>query len=147
MSTELERNSFVSMFYAVLDMTNHKIRFSRAGHNPAILAQRAGFKNSFLQPRGIAVGLEGGDKFAQSLEEHEISLESGDVLAFYTDGFTEASTAEGEEYGEEQLLDIVSQNRDLSANALIQKIVRGVKIFVGNHPQHDDMTMVVIKVL
>jgi len=147
MYNNIERNSFVSMFYAVLDMKNHKIRFSRAGHNPAILAQRAGSKNSFLQPKGIAVGLEGGDKFDQSLEEHEISLESGDVLAFYTDGFTEASTAEGDEYGEDQLLDIVSQNRDLSANALIQKIVRGVKTFVGNHPQHDDMTMVVIKVL
>jgi len=147
MYNNIDRNSFVSMFYAVLDMTNHKIRFSRAGHNPAILAQRAGSKNSFLQPRGIAVGLEGGEKFNQSLEEHEISLASGDVLVFYTDGFTEASTAEGEEYGEDQLLDIVSRNRDLSANALIQKIVRGVKAFVGNHPQHDDMTMVVVKVL
>lgn len=147
MYNNIERNSFVSMFYAVLDMKNHKIRFSRAGHNPAILAQRSGSKNSFLQPKGIAVGLEAGSKFDRSLEEHEISLESGDVLAFYTDGFTEASTADGDEYGEEQLLDIVTENRDLSANALIQKIVRGVKAFVGNHPQHDDMTMVVIKVL
>ncbi|MFQ5676458.1 MAG: PP2C family protein-serine/threonine phosphatase, partial [bacterium] len=138
MYSNIERNSFVSMFYAVLDMKNHTIRFSRAGHNPAILAQRASAKNSFLQPKGIAVGLEEGTKFNQSLEEHEISLESGDILAFYTDGFTEASTADGDEYGEDRLLDIVSAHRDLSANALIQKFVRSVKTFVGNHPQHDD---------
>lgn len=147
MYKSIERNSFVSMFYAVLDMTNHKIRFARAGHNPAILAHRSSDTNSLLEPKGIAVGLESGKKFYEILEEHELQLERGDVLTFYTDGFTEASTKDGEEYGEERLINLISQNKDFTANAIIQKIVRSIKAFIGNHPQHDDMTMVVVKVL
>jgi len=143
----IEKNSFVSMFYAVLDMKKHTIRFARAGHNPAILAHRGEGGNTFLQPKGIALGLEAGKKFYEFLEEHEIRLQSGDVLTFYTDGFTEASTKEGEEYSEERLEQVISQNKDVSANVIIQNVVRAVKKFVGSHPQHDDMTMVVVKVL
>lgn len=147
MYDNIERNTFVSMFYAVIDMEQHTIRFSRAGHNPAILAQRGSDSNRLLEPKGIAVGLEKGEKFYSFLEEHEIQLVSGDVLTFYTDGFTEATTKNGDEYGEDRLISTISQNKDFSANVIIQKVVRAVNQFVGNHPQHDDMTMVVIKVL
>ncbi len=147
MYLNIERNSFVSMFYAVLDMRKHKIRFARAGHNPAILAQRSTNVSTLLQPRGIALGLEQGPRFQTTLEEHEMPLQSGDVLTFYTDGFTEASNAQGEEFGEQRLENIISSSKLDSANGIIQGVVRSVKTFVGNTPQHDDMTMVVIKVL
>ncbi|NIR52429.1 SpoIIE family protein phosphatase [candidate division KSB1 bacterium] len=147
MYTNIERNSFVSMFYAVLDMRKHTIRFARAGHNPAILAHRSNDTNTLLQPKGIAVGLADDTKFYEFLEELEIKLENGDVLAFYTDGFTEASTKDGAEYGEERLERTISENKNGSASLIVQNIVRSVKRFVGNHPQHDDMTMVIIKVL
>lgn len=147
MYQNIEKNSFVSLFYAVLDMKRRKIRFARAGHNPAILAHRSRSQNTLLEPKGIAVGLEGGERFQIQLEEHEIPLESGDVLTFYTDGFTEASNKNREEFGEERLERVISENKLASANLIIQNVVRAVKSFVGNHPQHDDMTMVVIKVL
>lgn len=147
MYLNIERNSFVSMFYAVLDMQTNTIRFARAGHNPAILAHRSKDINTLLEPKGIALGLEGGQRFYNFLEEHEIRLESGDVLTFYTDGFTEASTKTGDEYGEDRLEKIISQNKNDSANSIIQTVVRSVKKFVGSHPQHDDMTMVVVKAL
>ena len=97
----IERSSFVSMFYAVLNMKTNTIRFARAGHNPAILVHRSTKSNTLLEPKGMAVGLEPGDKFDHFLEEHEIQLEKGDVLTFYTDGFTEASTKNGDEFGED----------------------------------------------
>jgi len=147
MYLNIERSSFVSMFYAVLDMKQRKIRFSRAGHNPAILAQRSTNSSTLIQPKGIALGLEEGTKFQAFLEEHEMTLERGDVLTFYTDGFSEATNEKGDEFGEDALEQVVAQSRELSANGLIQRVVRSVKTFVGNHPQHDDMTMVVVKVL
>ena len=147
MYMNIEKNSFVSMFYAVLDMKSRKIRFARAGQNPAILAQRGSDISKMLEPNGIAVGLEAGERFNSFLEEHEVDLQSGDVLTFYTDGFTEASTKDGDEYGEERLMEVISENKNTSANVLIQHVVRSVRKFVGNHPQHDDMTMVVLKVL
>ena len=145
MYLSIERNSFVSMFYAVLDMKKHTIQFARAGHNPAILAQPGDGRNRLLQPKGIALGLESGEKFYHFLEEHQLQLHSQDVLAFYTDGFTEASTSKGEEYGEERLLEVVSQGKHESASAIIRRVVDSVREFVGSHPQHDDMTMVVMK--
>lgn len=147
MYQNIDKSSFVSLFYAVLDMNNRKIRFARAGHNPAILAHGSISQNTLLEPKGIAVGLEAGKRFQDNLEEHEVSLHSGDVLTFYTDGFTEASTKEGEEFGEDRLEKVISEYKFVSANMIIQNVVRSVKSFVGNHPQHDDMTMVVVKVL
>jgi sigma-B regulation protein RsbU (phosphoserine phosphatase) len=147
MYLNIERNTFVSVFYGVLDMEGHLIRFARAGHNPAVLAQRDSDKNLLLVPKGIAVGLEPGEKFYEVLQEEEVRLRSGDVLTFYTDGFTEAMTKDGDEFGEERLLRLLAANKRRSANAIIQEIVRSVRDFVGIHPQIDDMTMVVVKVL
>jgi len=147
MYLNIERSSFVSMFYAVLDMKGRKIRFSRAGHNPAILAQRSTEVSTLLQPKGMALGLEKGPQFQSFLEEHELSLQSGDVLTFYTDGFSEATNEAGEEFGEDRLEKVIARSKQLSANGVIQHVVRSVKTFVGNHPQHDDMTMVVVKVM
>ncbi|MFQ5707539.1 MAG: PP2C family protein-serine/threonine phosphatase [bacterium] len=147
MYKNIEKNSFVSMFYAVIDMRRHTIRFARAGHNPAILAQRGNDVNRFLEPKGMAVGLEAGEKFHAFLEERDLQLQSGDVLTFYTDGFTEANRGNGDEYGEERLLQVISCNKNLSASEIIERVVKSVKEFVGGESQHDDMTMVVVKVL
>jgi phosphoserine phosphatase RsbU/P len=147
MYLNIERNSFVSVFYGVLDMSRRVIRFARAGHNPAILAHKDHDKNLLLIPKGIAVGLESGQKFYDILQEEEVFLQSGDVLTFYTDGFTEARTDKGDEFGEERLLQLLAAHKHRSANAIIQEIVRAVREYVGIHPQIDDMTMVVVKAL
>jgi serine phosphatase RsbU (regulator of sigma subunit) len=143
----IERNSFVSMFYAILDIKGRTIRYARAGQCPVILIQGAGGQGSLVSPRGMALGLENGTVFDAVLEEQDLSLNSGQVLVFYTDGFTEAMRADGEEFGEERLLASIAQHRVESASALIQSICDDVTAFTGNVPQHDDMTMVVVRVL
>ncbi|MGB5872696.1 MAG: PP2C family protein-serine/threonine phosphatase [Bacteroidota bacterium] len=146
MYTNIERNSFVSIYYAVLDNMTRTMRIARAGHNPAILTHRDSDQNLMLIPRGIAVGLESGPKFQEFLEEDEVDLVSGDVLTLYTDGFTEARRKDGEEYGEDRLLDVISTHKGRSAKEILGKVVQSIKDFSGSTPQHDDMTMVVIKV-
>jgi sigma-B regulation protein RsbU (phosphoserine phosphatase) len=147
MYSNIDRKSFVSIFYAVLDMKKSTLRFARAGHNPGIIVHRSKNLNTMLEPKGMAVGLDAGEIFTLLLEEHEINLNKGDVLTFYTDGFTEACTNDREEFGEDRLYKVISSNKNFSANAIIQKVVRSVKSFVGGYPQHDDMTMVVIKAM
>ncbi len=142
----IDRHSFVSMFYAILDTRNHSIRFARAGHNPAILAGHAGGKHEFLVPAGIALGLDDGEKFNASMEEREIQLRSGDLLVFYTDGFVEAVRRDSEEFGEGRLSATIQNHRARTASEILQNIVAEVKRFVGDVPQRDDMTMVVLKV-
>jgi phosphoserine phosphatase RsbU/P len=141
----IDRNSFVSMFYAILDPAARKIKFARAGQCPVIVAQRTGEQGTFLTPRGMALGLEMGKVFDSVMEEQELDVLSGDVFVFYTDGFTEARTAQGEEFGEERLVGSISHHRTKSATGIIRAICDDVQSFTAGHPQHDDMTMVVVK--
>ena len=74
-------------------------------------------------------------------------MTSGDTLVFYTDGFTEAMNSVHEEFGEERFVDLISSNRNLSAQKLIEILVNSVKDFSGEAAQHDDMTVVIIKIV
>jgi sigma-B regulation protein RsbU (phosphoserine phosphatase) len=95
----------------------------------------------------MALGLENGKVFDAVLEEQELQLGAGQVLVFYTDGFTEAMNTHGEEFGEDRLLASIARYRDHSSAMLIQAICGDVTAFSGDAPQHDDMTMVVVRVL
>jgi sigma-B regulation protein RsbU (phosphoserine phosphatase) len=143
----IEKNSFVSMFYAVLDISERTLSFARAGHNPGIMINQKDGSNQELNTDGIALGLEEGTVFNQMLQEQSIDLASGDTLVFYTDGFTEAMNQIPEEFGEERFVELISSNRNLSAQGLIDILVKSVNDFSEDAPQHDDMTVVVIKIV
>jgi sigma-B regulation protein RsbU (phosphoserine phosphatase) len=134
------------MFYAILDLRQKTIKFARAGQCPVILTQHANHDSTILTPKGMALGLEMGKVFDAVLEEQEIRLGSGEVLVFYTDGFTEAMNRQNEEFGEKRLVEAVSRHRTRPASELIRCICDEVKAFTGDAVQHDDMTMVVVKV-
>ncbi len=142
----IERSWFVSMFYAVLDPENRRLRYARAGHNPAILLSDGSHDPQLLQSHGIGLGLEQGPIFEKTLAEGEIQLRTGQTLIFYTDGFTEAMNENNEEYGEERFIRFLHENSGLSAAATIRHALAEIERFAGNAPQHDDMTMVVLRV-
>jgi sigma-B regulation protein RsbU (phosphoserine phosphatase) len=141
----IEKNSFVSMFYAILDINKHSLLYSRAGHNPGILCSSALGETKLLLSKGMALGLEEGAIFISTLKEEEVGFNQGDVFVLYTDGFTEAMNERHEEYGEERLIKLIEKNRQLPARDLISLIIKEVKKFVDNYPQHDDMTILVVK--
>jgi len=143
----IEKNSFVSMFYAVLDIEQNTLTFARAGHNPGIMINQQDGSNKALSTDGIALGLEEGTVFNKMLKEQTIILSKGDTLVFYTDGFTEAMNRAQEEFGEEKFIHIISQNRDKPAKILIELVVAAIGKYSEDTSQHDDMTIVVIKLL
>ena len=143
----IERGSFVSMFYAVLDVEEGTMRFARAGHNPALYMQGLDKNSSMLEPGGIALGLDPGEVFSDVIREQEVKLERGDILVFYTDGFTEAMDRELEEYGEDRMTAVIRDNSHVSAKEMVDAVCMDVREFVKDFPQHDDMTMVVVKVV
>jgi phosphoserine phosphatase RsbU/P len=79
-------------------------------------------------------------------EQETISLRSGDILAVYTDGVTEAVNPAGEEFGEERLRSILIESSQLPANESAKKIIGKVLEWQGAAPQHDDITLIVVKV-
>jgi phosphoserine phosphatase RsbU/P len=79
--------------------------------------------------------------------EHEtIEVRSGDVLVAYTDGVSEAQSPEGDEFGERRLAELAAAHTHLPAAELRDRIVAGVRAWVRDAPQYDDMTLVVVKV-
>ena len=141
----IEKNTFVSMFYAILDTEKNTILYSRAGHNPGILCSQEGLDTKLLHSKGMALGLEEGHIFTSTLDEEEISLNHGDVFVLYTDGFTEAMNERHEEYSEARLIQLIEENRNLNVHELLQLVLKEVRKFVDNFPQHDDMTILVLK--
>ena len=85
----------------------------------------------------------------QQYKSETIHLERGDLLVFYTDGFVEAHTPQPEriEFGEGRLIDLLLKNRHLRANALAELVVKQVREFSAGAHQHDDLTLVILKIL
>ena len=132
---------FVTLFYAILDPASRKLTYVNAGHNPPILSRRD--RMSLLRAKGIALGIIEDIE----LERREVELAEGDVVVFYTDGVTEAINERTEEFGQGRLVEVVVENRGLTAQGLIDKINAAVAAFIGGEPQFDDFTLVVLKCL
>ncbi len=134
---------FVTLFYAVLDCRARSLRFINAGHNPPIFVGAAPAGVTLLNAKGIALGVL--DEIA--LESVDIQLRAGDVVVLYTDGVTEATNEQDEEYGVERLTRCLEREKARTSKEIIAAIVQEVTAFAGTRPQHDDITIMVLKVL
>jgi sigma-B regulation protein RsbU (phosphoserine phosphatase) len=141
-----QRGVFISVVYGVFDRDLETFTFSRAGHNPVIVQSGQEEKSRQLCPKGIALGLDKGDVFADTLEEVEVKVHPGEVFVLYTDGFSEAMDETYNEFGEDRLADIIISAEQKSAAEILDLVQEGVKQFTGETPQHDDMTMVVVRI-
>jgi sigma-B regulation protein RsbU (phosphoserine phosphatase) len=78
-------------------------------------------------------------------QQASVTLTTGDVLVAYTDGISEAMNGANEEWGEERFMAVVTPNRKLPASALIEQLMTAADAFVAGAPQHDDMTLLVVR--
>jgi hypothetical protein len=101
-----------------------------------------------LQPDGMVLGLtlDVGDMFSRVLEELTLAIRPGDLFLLYTDGISEAMNVDGDCFGDARLADLASQHADLSSTELRGRILDEVRGFAGAAAQHDDMTMVLVKI-
>ena len=143
----VERGVFISMVYGIFDTTEHVLTIARAGHNPVIMRKTKADQVQVINPMGLALGLDAGDTFAKSIQEVAIPFQSGDLFVFYTDGFPEAMNKTLEEFGEDRLCQAVQKHASRSSAEIMDGIFAEMKLFVGKAAQHDDMTIVVVKVV
>jgi sigma-B regulation protein RsbU (phosphoserine phosphatase) len=129
---------FISCFYALLDSDTKKVAYSNAGHYPPMLIRDG--KCTRLNEGGPVFGVFPDEKYAQS----EVQLQSGDAFVLYTDGVTEVRNAEGEEFGEERLQQLLMDQK-ISAAELRDKVISAVTDF-GGGKFDDDVTLLVLKV-
>jgi sigma-B regulation protein RsbU (phosphoserine phosphatase) len=150
----LDARSFITMTYAVVDLCARTFTYARAGHCPLIYLPGTGDsglgarKVQVQIPDGLVLGLkiDDGQRFDSLLEEVTIPLGVGDVVLLVTDGVTEAMNADGEPFGEERLAALVGEHGDLPFEELRERILREIRVFVGNTGLQDDLTLVLLKV-
>src|SRR5262249_61078447 len=97
---------------------------------------------------GPVVGLkiDNGETFERLLKEDMIPLRPGDLSLFFTDGISEAMNARDECFGENRLGQLAESHSHLPSDELRERVLREISAFVGDAPQHDDMTMILLKV-
>ncbi len=139
----LERRAFISLLYAIIDMSKGTLELARAGHCPMVYV--SGKKQELIRPNGLGLGLTNGEVFRDSTDEMTIQLIEGDICVFYTDGITESRNVDGEEYGYERLLEVVSSNRHQTADSIMTTLLQEVKKHTGNLLYGDDVTLLVAK--
>jgi sigma-B regulation protein RsbU (phosphoserine phosphatase) len=138
------KGMFVALLYAVLNVEEKTIGLSSAGQTQPILLSGKTGEATLIETEGDAFPL-GIVEFAE-YEETKLQLESGDLLVFYTDGVVEAMNKKEEMYGFERFLEVVKENRGLETEKFLQQLIDDINSFVGKAEQHDDLTIVVIKV-
>jgi serine phosphatase RsbU (regulator of sigma subunit)/rubredoxin len=144
---DLDARTFVTVLYGVLHKGTGRFRFARAGHNPLVLFNAARTPRlHVLDCKGMALGMVEGQDFHRSLEEVEIQLAPGDLLFLYTDGVTEAMNHDGEEFGAARLHEVITRYGEEEAEYVLYQVEKAIHDFREGARQHDDITMVAIKV-
>ncbi len=133
-------NKFVTLFFAQLHPESGALDYLNAGHNPALLLRRDGQLDE-LGAGGVPLGLIRAARF----ESQRTEIAPGDLLCLYSDGITEATAPDDEEFGMERLGAILAAHRDMPLPELIESIDGAVTAFAQGQPQADDQTVVLVR--
>jgi sigma-B regulation protein RsbU (phosphoserine phosphatase) len=131
---------FTTAFLAEYDPDSRHLTYVNAGHNAPMLRRGSGVIER-LDVGGVPLGILSDCAY----ESAEMDLSPGDTLLIFTDGVVEAENDRSDEYGEERLISVFNANASLSADEIIQAIMRDVLAFTGTAPQHDDITCLIAK--
>jgi len=150
LSPHLDARSFITMTYAVVDIDASTMTYARAGHCPLIHVPGPGAsvpETRILAPDGLVLGLklDSGEMFERLLSEDTIALGPGDMVVLYTDGISEAMNEEFDCFGEERLEAAIESRRHLPFEDIRDGILGDIRTFVGGGEQHDDMTLLLLK--
>jgi len=134
----------MTLCYTVIDPRNGLVDTASAGHwSPLHYMERTGAVEDVFPSIGAAPAL--GTFVIKLYPNHQVSLEPGDVLVFYSDGILEAANPEDEMYGEERLQDALRRHAKGTAQQIRDAILDEVSHFRGEVPQEDDIALVIVK--
>jgi sigma-B regulation protein RsbU (phosphoserine phosphatase) len=136
-------NRYATFFYGQYSPAEGRFDYVNAGHNAPMLFHRSSSDDTLvrLEPGGTVVGLLEDAVYVQG----SVRLRPGDILVAFTDGISEAMNVDDEEWGEERLLEAIQTGRGDSSQELLEHLFEAATLFAGAAPQHDDMTLVVLR--
>ena len=143
LSTDNRSNMFVTAFYGVLNVNTGEFNYCNAGHNPPYIVSSNG---SFIQlnsTKSIALGISEPPVIPYAVKT--VNLKEHDSIFLYTDGVTEAMDSQANLFGENRLENILIKSGNDTCSKRIEDVMSGIKNFVGQTPQSDDITMLTVR--
>ena len=139
--THNDEGMFVTAWLGILDLTTGKMLCANAGHENPLVKHTGGNFEEMSDPHGLAIGgMENMD-----YTNYEIELQNGDEVFVYTDGCTDAMNEAEELFGIERLVETANKYSDSSSKEMIDSIFGELSRHMGDRPQYDDITMLLLK--
>jgi sigma-B regulation protein RsbU (phosphoserine phosphatase) len=136
-----QSDMFVTLWLGILEISTGLLSAANAGHEyPCLMHKNRDFI-LLKDPHGLVLGAMDKTEY----RSYEIQLVPGDTVFLYTDGVTEAMNAENEEFGLERMVDALNLELDVPVAKLVDNVRGAVGAFVGDAPQADDITMMVLR--
>jgi sigma-B regulation protein RsbU (phosphoserine phosphatase) len=136
-------HQFMTLFALEIGRSHDTIRWVRAGHDPALLYRPDTDRFTELEGPGMVLGVERDVQFRESVEKN---VPPGSIIALGTDGIWEAFNPAGEMYGKRRFKDIIRQNADQNASAILDHVYKDVHSFTEGLKPQDDITLVILKI-
>jgi sigma-B regulation protein RsbU (phosphoserine phosphatase) len=131
---------FTTAFLSEYDAARRIFTYINAGHNNPILRRSTGLIER-LDVGGLPLGIQPEARY----ESASVALAAGDWLIIFTDGLVEAENAHQDEYGESRLLGAIAAGAAATPAEMLNRLMAELDLFVGNTPQHDDVTCLLVK--
>ena len=138
---ENETLMFVTVLYSIYNPETGRLTYSNGGHDAPMLVRPDGSSELLPLTGGVALGI------APDIEypSHTVQLEPGDTVMLYTDGITEAMNGDGEQFGVERMHDVFAESPPENSEQALKAMFDAVRNFVGDTPQSDDITCLVVR--
>src|SRR5262249_55414497 len=136
-------NRYATLFYAQYDPKSRCLSYVNAGHNPPVILRSCGgsFQVFRLETGGPVIGL-----LRPNYQRGAFAHEAGDLLVLFTDGVSESMNPALDEWGEDRMIDLAKTCYALPPSEVLRRILSAAQTFAAGAPQHDDLTLVVLRV-
>ena len=141
----LERGSFISATYFVVDSKEKMIYYSRAGHCPVLIYRASSRKADYIIDKGAALGMVKGKDYCNFVETNTLPYASGDILVLFTDGITEAKSPRGEEFGLDLLKKTIAEVVIRGPKEIQEHLIKKLYEYTGTEEIDDDYTTMIVK--
>ena len=134
---------FVTVWFGIYCISEGKLAYINAGHeHPVVYRKAAGRYELIVEPHDPVLGYFEDHEFT----ERVLELQPGDKVFLYTDGIPEAADADKNMYGTDRMTECLNRNSAVSGDAVLDAMIEDTAAFVGEAPQYDDMTMLLLEV-
>jgi serine phosphatase RsbU (regulator of sigma subunit) len=141
--TMLDKKSFITAIYAILNTKNNTLTFARAGHEPLFVFEDEQKQFKYYKTRGLGLGLDKGKKLHDNLEECTIEIKLKDTLLFYTDGLVDMDNSSNKAM--DYFKEIILANNGKGTNIILNEFSNYVSKYTEKYEQYDDITIIAIK--